>query len=750
MIKRRLLLATLFLLIALLLGCNNKPTPLPTNTPVPTPTLSQVPISTTKTPDPNQTARTYLDAWKKEDYLSMYAMLTSVSKEAITTEVFTTTYTSVTTEAALSKGIDYDILSSLVKSPYSAQVAYRVTLHSVLVGDIQRDTVMNLSLEEGQWRVQWDDALILPELSGGNHLQMDYRVPTRANIYDRNGHALVAQSEAVSIALNAAEIDPEQEDALIGELFRLTGIQPDQLRSEIDNYRNHNWYLPITDVSTEALSGRLGILTSFYGVILSEFKSRYYFDGGPSSIAPHVTGYMSLIQPSEVDYFKRLGYAWNERVGRDGLEKWGEPYLAGKRGGVLHVMNSAGLKVTTLADIPSEPSQEIYTTIDKDLQKGAQQAIAGFKGAIVVLEKNTGRVLAMVSSPGFDPNLFEPENANRSYVDYLMKSLYSSDAPMFNRATQGQYPLGSVFKLVTISAALQSGVYTKDSTYECGYQFKELFGVTLDDWTYEHFLKDGRTQPSGLLTLPEGLMRSCNPFFWHIGLDLYNQGMTTTISMMARKFGLGTKTGIELTEEAGQITDPYSPIDATNNAIGQGATQVTPLQVASFVAALGNGGILYRPTVIEKIAPPNGDPTYVFTSTIQGRLPISSTNLTLIQEAMVSVIQNPRGTAHHRFLNFQIPIAGKTGTAQDPPRDSHAWFVAYSFANNPDKPDIAIAVIVENQGEGSDWAAPICRRVLEIYFYGKPLSIYWWESGIGVVRTATPEVTETPTPTPEP
>ncbi len=150
-----------------------------------------------------------------------------------------------------------------------------------------------------------------------------------------------------------------------------------------------------------------------------------------------------------------------------------------------------------------QPSDAIYTTLDKDFQLATQQALEGFRGAIVVLEKDTGRVLAMASSPEFDPNAFEPLNYN--YYTLLNELFANPDNPQLNRATQGQYPLGSVFKIITMSAALESERFTPESTLQCGYFFEELDGVRLNDWTYDHFQNDGKTQPSGLLTLPEGL-----------------------------------------------------------------------------------------------------------------------------------------------------------------------------------------------------------------------------------------------------
>jgi cell division protein FtsI/penicillin-binding protein 2 len=723
----------------------------------PSATLSEVTVRTTSTPDPSTTANDYLQAWKNEDYSAMYGLLTSVSRDAIDEDEFNRKHSRVAAEAALMQPpLDYEIRSALV-NPYNAQVSYRVTMHSLLIGDFtSRETVMNLSLENGQWRVQWDDGLILPDLSGGNELRMEYHIPSRANIYDSQGRALVAQSDAIALGVDAGSLPAEKDSSLLSLLSRMTEgqLRPETIQPRLDNYRNNDWYLPIADFSTEVISRFEASLAAFPELIMQSFRSRYYFDGGLVSVAPHVTGYMSLIQVEEVEQFQRLGYRQDERVGRSGLEQWGEPYLAGQRGGALYVVSPEGKTITKLAETNPQPSQAIYTTLDKNLQIKVQEALGDFLGAIVVLERDTGRVLAMASSPSFNPNLFEATNYNRQFlIDQVFDPVTT---PTLNRAIQGQYPLGSVFKIITMAAALESGLYTPQTVYNCGYLFTELQGVELRDWTYQRFLEDGRTPPSGPLTLPEGLMRSCNPYFFHIGLDLYNQGLTTAISDMARGFGLSSLTAIELPDEkAGFIPDPTSQSDATNAAIGQGNTLVTPIQVARFIAALGNGGTLYRPSVIERIAPPDGEPTYTFESEEQGSLPITEETRQVIHEAMVRVVEDPRGTARHRFANVGVKIAGKTGTAETGGRP-HSWFAGYTFSEREDKPDIAVVVLAENRGEGSDYAAPIFRRVIEIYFSGQPLTQYWWESQIGVVRTPTPEVTDTPvstptdTPVPEP
>jgi penicillin-binding protein 2 len=696
-------------------------------------------------PDARAAARTFLEAWKADDYNTMYNMLTSVSKDAINREDFEKHYRGVATEMALS-GLDYEILSSLVMNPESGQVGYRVNFHSSLVGDIVKDTAMNLSLESGEWHVQWDDSLVMPELAGGNYMGMERFIPARANIYDREGHALVAQTDATAIGLVPGQIDPEQEDALFSWLERLTGLKADDIRLRYENFPSGvDWYLPLGEIPSSEVEKNIGILSGLSGLQLNSYKARYYFDGG---IAPHVLGYVTTIQAGEEEEYLRKGYRRDERVGQSGLEKWGEADLSGQRGGALYVFDSQGQILTRLAEKEVQPSQAIYTTLDRDLQEGVQQALSGFKGAAVVIERDTGRVLAMASSPGFDPNAFEPLNRNSS--DILTEIFSDPSTPTFNRASQGQYPLGSVFKIITMAAALESGAYTPESTYQCGYFFDELAGITLNDWTYDHYLEDGDTIPSGLLDLPGGLIRSCNPFFWHIGLDLYNQGMTTTISSMAEGFGLGAKTGIQgIEEEAGNIPVPQNPVDATNLAIGQGETQVTPLQVANFVAAIGNGGTLYKPQLIERITPPDGSPTFEFKPEVLGKLPISPENLAVIQDAMGRVISERRGTAWHRFTGLDKVVYGKTGTAQSGSGEPHAWFAGYTAEGRQDKPDIAIAVVAENAGEGSDYAAPIFRRIVELYYNGRPGKLFPWESAFYVTRTPTPEGGEE-TPTPEP
>jgi penicillin-binding protein 2 len=410
--------------------------------------------------------------------------------------------------------------------------------------------------------------------------------------------------------------------------------------------------------------------------------------------------------------------------------------------------------------VEAQPADSIYLTIDNDLQQQAQAAMDGLPGAIVVVEVKTGKVLAMVSSPAYDANLYDTNNYNMNLGLELM--LNDQDQPTFNRAAQGQYPLGSVFKVITMAAALESSVFTPATSFECTYDYTEIPGHTLHDWTWQHCQDEKaangtdscngvNSQPSGTLTLPQGLMRSCDPWFYHIGFTLYNQGDGTKkddISNMARAFGLGKASGIEQVAEAtGTIPDPTDGLDATSIAIGQGKVLVTPLQVATFMSAVANGGTLYRPQLVLKVQPVSGDPVSAFSPQVNGTLPIKPENLTVIQNAMRQVAENPRGTAYYTLGNFSIPTFVKTGTAESGAVEPHAWFAGFSQVGNPDKPDIAVAVLVNNKGEGATWAAPIFRRVMEIYYFGHPQTIYPWENSFGILD---PEYGIPVTPTPAP
>jgi cell division protein FtsI/penicillin-binding protein 2 len=727
--------------------------------PFATPTLPKPTVMITPAPDAQAPMQAYLEAFKQEDYASMYALLTKVSRDSISAEDFAARHTDALNKMSAGS-FDYEILSALINSPYLSQVSYRIVYHTALVGDLSRDMVAHFSLEDGEWKLQWEDGLILPELAGGNQLAMDYQIPARGDIYDRNGKAIVNQAKAVALGIIPGQITPKSEGTLVSELARQCGVTQEDIE---DAYLSAgaDWYIPVCESSVDEAERILALNPG--GLVVTPYEARFYHQ----KLASQVVGYTQFISPENLDEYRRLGYRGDERVGAAGIEKSAEKFLAGQHGGSLYVVDpNTGQIVTRIASSDPQPADSIYLTIDNNLQYWAQQSLTGFRGAVVVLERDSGRVLAMASSPGFDANLFEPNNYNNN----LLTDLLNDDSqPLVNRATQGQYPLGSVFKVVTFSAGLESGLFLPESTWDCQYDWTEMTDQVRHDWTWEkcqEALQAGNacntssTTPSGLLTLPEGIMRSCNPWFWHIGFELYNFDRGSDIANMARAFGFGSPTGIEqVAEAAGQINDPAGLVEAVNQAIGQGDVLVTPLQVAVMIAAIGNGGTLYRPQLIERIQPVEGSPTVVFKPEARGTLPLRAENLKVLQEALISVVDNPRGTANYRLRGMDFPAAGKTGTAESGSATGkpHAFFAGYTYCSEKvadypvceGKPDIAVAVVVENIGDGSEYGGPIFRRMIQVHYFGSPQGVLPWEATIGVPRTPTP-LGGIPTKTPKP
>jgi penicillin-binding protein 2 len=704
-------------------------------------------------PDPDEAARQFLNAWETGDYNRMYTLLSPLTRDGLSLEAFTQRYEQIMRSGAFSS-IEAEIVSSLILSAKRAEVRYRVTLESAVVGDLVRETRIDLTRDQGEgWGIAWTEAAILPELAENRQLSLTTVTPTRANIYDRNGEAFASEATAdqpnvASLWLVPNEIgDEDTEETMLSTLRRLFDLAAtDPIIDRYDAFRGTNFFIPLGVVPYEDYRSVSGLLNSLGGVRAATYSTRYYYGSGLTpfggAASPHAVGYVSQIQESELDDRRAQGYAGDEYIGRIGIEAAFEQQLRGVPGGTLNLLSPSGEYLQTLAGRESEPPYAVYTNLDRDLQTVAQRSLEGFAGSIVVIERDTGAVLAMASSPAFDPNLFVGGNPNLR--EETLQLLNQANQPYVNRAVQGLYPAGSVFKIVTMAAALESGLFEPDTVYYCGSDWNEA-GYVLDDWT-----KDRELPPSGDLTLQGGLMRSCNPWFYHIGLTLYRNGFESAISDMALGFGLGSPTGIEISDEPGTVPSPETKLervgeewndrDPVQLAIGQNFLEVTPIQIVRYVAAIGNGGTLYRPQLVQRIENAEGAVLQEFVAEEQGELPISPETLSAIQEAMVMVVGNERGTAYRKVLGLNLNIAGKTGTASTTGiAEPHAWFAGYSYEGREDLPDIAVVVMIENIGEGSDWAAPIFRRIMETYFKGRPLQLFPWESRLWVERTPEPE-----------
>jgi penicillin-binding protein 2 len=741
------------LLVTWLLGACQGMAAKPTATPATTPAVAAsaspnaaTPAATPKppgSPTPPASAQgaaaAYLAAWQQGDYASMYVLLAPSSQAAISAADFQKQYTDNLT--IMSATTVTPTLSSASESGDTAKAKTHLTYATRVVGTLETDVSLPLQRVGGRWGVVFSPAIIWPDLVDGQKLYMVPFVPDRGTIYDRNGLPMVTQTDAVAIGVVPGEIQPDDSRTADG-LSRLLGIPAANIAALYAN-KPPDQYIAVGEASAAELA-KFSFVQNLPGVRISPFKARYYYGGGA---AAQVTGYTVFIPPSKLADYQARGYSPDQRIGNLGLELWGETQLAGHNGGQLTLLDKAGKPLKALTIVQPVDSHDITTTIDFNLQKTAQAALGNYTAAAVAIRVDDGEVLALASSPTFDPNLFEPANVNRQFADNGAIS-----AGLLNRAAQDSYPPGSVFKIVTFSAALTSGLFTPESQYTCNGTWEEL-GPTLlkHDW-----LPTGH----GKLSLVQGLTASCDPYFWHVGKALYDWN-ADWLPQVARAFGLGQPTGINgLEETAGLIPDPTWKLqkigqawevgDSLNEAIGQGDVQATPLQIARMVAAVGNNGVLAQPQLVLKVGAPGQPPSYQFQPIFTGQLPLKPDQLAALQDGLHNVTRDPIGTARGRFRGLKIPVAGKTGTAETGQPDPHAWFAGYSFAHRADKPDIAIAVWVQNIGEGADVAAPIFRRILESY-YGLPLTRYPWEESVGVVKT--PEPTATPdgtqaTPTP--
>jgi penicillin-binding protein 2 len=718
--------SVIVILAFLMVGCGSKEADA-----LPTPVVAK-----TLVPDVEPAALSYLEAWENKDYASMYGSLSQQSQSSITQEAFTALLTEFSKNMTLTS-LTAEI-SATATSPTTATVKFLVNFTTSLFGEFNREPETNWVLEQGGWKLVWDNGAFLPELAGGNTLALEVRTQERGDIYDINGEPLVEETTVYALGITPGEIEDGKEGLLV---FNLSGLTGKTTQSIYESYEDagSTWYVPVGEVSANEIGDRWNSLINLGGLVLTKYESRYYYNGG---IAPQAIGYVLGISEEQQEEYVQKGYLGDESVGQAGLEKYAEEALAGKPSASLYVVNAEGQVVSRISQADPQPAQTITTTHDKNLQIETQKAISGFTGAAIVMEVDTGRILAMASSPSFDPNLFDPNNINST--ELLNNILNDKNQSLLNRAAQSSYPLGSVFKIITMSAALESDLYTPDSSYYCGYYFEELPGEKFEDWT----LDKGYAE-SGELTLVEGLMRSCNPWFYHLGLDLFRQMGATYLSDMARGFGLGSATGIEqVAEDTGSIPDPKTDGDAVQQGIGQGEMLVTPLQVVRFIAAIANGGTLYRPQLIESMTSSTGVTTFTFSPEAEGTLPISQTTLDAVREGMDLVVNSKRGTAHEALSGLNITMYGKTGTAQNSTGDPHAWFTGYTETNREDKPDIAVVVLIENGGEGSEVAAPIFRRIIETYYFGEPKKLYPWESEFNVTKTPTLQYTLTPTQTP--
>ncbi|MBN2373340.1 penicillin-binding protein 2 [bacterium] len=455
------------------------------------------------------------------------------------------------------------------------------------------------------------------------------------------------------------------------------------------------------------------------GVTVEVEAKRYYPHQG---LAAHLLGYMGEISPKQLKMEGFQSARPGDMIGQSGIEKVANSYLMGKDGGKHVEVNAEGREIRTIGYLAPLPGNNISLTIDLNLQKKAEEALGEKCGAIVAMDPQNGKILAMVSHPSFNPDQFAIGITQMEWNEMLK----NPKDPLQNRIIMAHYPPGSIFKIVVASAGLQTRLIDQWSTFYCP------GSINLGSWTYYCWKKGGH----GDLSVHEAIVQSCNCFFYQLGSKL---GIDV-IAQFARDYGFGSLTGIILPgENQGLIPDSvwkkrnigasWYPGETITASIGQGYILVTPIQLACFISAIANGGILYQPSVIESIETPNGNTVEKFLPSVKSCIPIRPEKMRIIREALKGVV-NENGTGWRARIP-DIVVSGKTGTAQvvkkrhDEDEDvtgsednipehlrDHAWFVAFAPY---DEPKIAVVVLVEHGGHGGYSSAPIAKEVIQAY-----------------------------------
>ncbi|HMK13629.1 MAG TPA: penicillin-binding protein 2 [Burkholderiales bacterium] len=564
-------------------------------------------------------------------------------------------------------------------------------------------------------------------LAENNRISIVPIVPNRGLILDRNGALLAHNYSAYTLEITPSKVD--NLEALITQLANVVEITPKDLkrfRKLMEESKNVE-SLPIRTRLNDVEVARFAV--NHYRFPSVEIKARLFRHYPLGEMTSHVVGYISRINDDDLEWLEEKGelanYRGSEYIGKTGIEQSYEMNLHGKTGFEQVEIDANGRAVRTLSRIPPVSGDNLLLMLDARLQEFAENAFGNYRGALVAIDPSSGGVLAFVSKPGFDPNLFvdgiDPQN-----WDALNSS---PDKPLTDRALRGQYPPGSTFKPFMALAGLELNKRNPQfSINDPGY-------FTLPGSSHRY--RDWKTGGHGVVDLHKSLVVSCDSYYYSLAYDLGIDNIHNFIS----QFGMGQKTGIDIEGEGlgllpsqewklKRFKEKWFAGDTVSVGIGQGYNLVTPLQLATATAVIANKGVAFRPHLVRYIQDSKTNQLKIIPSEVLYNLNFKPDNLTLIQKALVDVT-GPGGTAARAGANSAYPIAGKTGTAQvialkqpekptetpvDERQRDHALFIAYAPADNP---QIVLAVLVENGGHGAATAAPLARQVLDFYLLGK-------------------------------
>lgn len=536
----------------------------------------------------------------------------------------------------------------------------------------------------------------------------------RGIIFDRNGVGLVSNRVSFNVALVYQEM--RNREKLIRLLVNKLGIEKKDVEDGIEKAAGRP-YAPVTIVD-DIDRDKAFILEEesfdIRGLVIQTRSMRDYLYG---NIGAHLLGYLGEISETELERMKEYGYRAKDLVGRDGVEKYYNGYLSGTGGGIQIQVDNRGRQVRTLGLKEPISGKDLRLTIDIDLQSACDKALEDKRGAIIIMDPNTGEVLALSSSPGFDPNVFvRPEDSPERIRLIRNKRTY----PLMNRAISGIYQPGSVFKIVVAMAALGAGKIDRQSRFNCpGY-------LTLGAREFRCWKKDGHNSQN----VVDALMNSCNVFFYNTG----RAAGIDNIESAAKIFGFGKTTGIDLPGEAKGIVpgrywkksvkkDNWYEGDTVNLSIGQGYILATPIQVLKMISVIASNGKVVKPHIVKRIG------TFDVSPVARSDLNINKNAMKIVREGLYRVVNAENGTGKRARLEG-VAIGGKTGTAENPGGGTHAWFCGFapfdpstkaqgqSRANEVrrgiDDAKISLVVFLEHGGKGGLEPSGIAKDIFEV------------------------------------
>jgi len=532
------------------------------------------------------------------------------------------------------------------------------------------------------------------ELSENNRIRVLLLEAPRGKIYDRNGRAIVNNRLSFDVQVIFREMNDAGKAARL--ISDITGIDEEVLFRRIEAAGKMP-FVAVKIAENVEKDKAIRIEESgrdLPGVIVTTRPLRNYVYKDAFS---HVTGYLGKISGVELRKYRTYGYHIQDFVGKDGLERTFNDYLRGTDGGLQIEVDSKGRQLRRLAVKEPCKGKDIYLNIDLELQEFCYSLMADKSGAIIAMDPSSGAILALVSLPAFNPNIFVV-SGNSTEISAILNN--KSAFPFLNRAISGTYPLGSVFKIVVAAASLDSGKVDEKKTFSCNGSLR------VGNRAFRCWKEKGH----GTQNITEALKNSCNVFFYQLALLTG----VDEISKYAFKLGLGRPTGIDLLGEARglvptpewkkrKLKKPWFKGETANYAIGQGYLLVTPIQVARMMCAVANGGELVEPVVCERIEDvklrrPRVQDTGLGEGTLRG-----------LKEGLRNVVNEPHGTGLYA-RSEKIIISGKTGTAQNSSGKSHAWFTGFAPFKNP---KISVVVFIEHGGKGGLNPARFAKKIIE-------------------------------------